>query len=126
MEFNLNKTHVPLLNAQNRVLATKILAGTDLPRANRSAVDGYALKSEETSGATQFKPKIFKLTKKTTTDSSQAKQVWTGNNIPNSADAVVMLENTRIIGDKLEVWSPAARWENISRKGEDVKKEKSL
>ncbi len=89
---------------------------------DRSAVDGYALKSEETSGATQFKPKIFKLTKRTTTDSNQAKQVWTGNSIPNSANAVVMLENTRIIGDKLEVWSPAARWENISRKGEDVKR----
>lgn len=122
MEFNLNKTCVPLLNAQNRVLAARIIADTDLPRADRSAVDGYAVKSVETSGATQFKPKIFKLTKRTVIDSNQARQVWTGNSISNSADAVVMLENTKINGDKLEVWSPAARYENISRRGEDVKK----
>jgi molybdopterin molybdotransferase len=122
VEFNLNKTCIPLLNAQNRVLAARVIADTDLPRADRSAVDGYAVKSAETSGATQFKPKIFKLTKGTIIDSNQARQVWTGNSISSSADAVVMLENTRINGERLEVWSPVTRWENISRKGEDVKK----
>ena len=122
VEFTLKKTRVPLLNAQNRVLSTKIIANTDLPRADRSAVDGYALKSEKTLGATQTKPKIFRLTRENVSDSNQAKKISTGNNVPHSADAVVMLENTKLVGDKVEVWSPVARWENVSRKGEDLKK----
>ncbi len=120
-EFNLKKTSLPLLKAQNRVLSSDIIAQTDLPRTDRSAVDGYAVNSKETSGATQFKPRVFGLIDLDTIRPNQAKQIWTGNTIPRNADAVVMLENTKIVQNRVEVWNPATRWENVSRKGEDMK-----
>jgi molybdopterin molybdotransferase len=104
------------------VLSSHIIANTDLPRTDRSAVDGYAVKATETIGASQSKPKIFKLTERDAIGPNQAKQIWTGNTIPENADAVVMLENTKTVGKMLEVWSPTTRWENVSRKGEDIKK----
>jgi molybdopterin biosynthesis enzyme len=42
-------------------LAEDITAKEDLPRFDRSAVDGYALKSEDANGASQFKPLFFQL-----------------------------------------------------------------
>lgn len=122
IEFHPNSTSVPLLTAQNRVLSSHIIANTDLPRTDRSAVDGYAVKAKETIGASQSKPKIFKLNERDAIGPNQAKQIWTGNTIPENADAVVMLENTKTVGKILEVWSPTTRWENVSRKGEDIKK----
>jgi molybdopterin molybdotransferase len=52
----------------------------------------------------------------------QAKQVWTGNAIPKGADSVVMLENTRKHDGQIEVWVQSAQGENVSKKGEDIKK----
>jgi molybdopterin molybdotransferase len=122
LEFHPKKKHVSLLDAQNRVLAVDVIAKTNLPRTNRSAVDGYAVNSRETAGATQSKPKIFKLTKNMVMGKNQAKQVWTGNTIPEGSDSVVMLENTKMSGKILEVWNPTIPWENVSRTGEDIRK----
>ena len=122
IKFHPKSTSVSLLTAQNRVLSSHIIANTDLPRTDRSAVDGYAVKATETIGASQSKPKIFKLNERDAIDPNQAKQIWTGNTIPENADAVVMLENTKTVGRILEAWSPMTRWENVSRKGEDIKK----
>jgi molybdopterin molybdotransferase len=113
---------VSLPEALNCVLAEDITAKEDLPRFDRSAVDGYALKSEDASGASQFKPAFFQLTDSVTVSSAHAKQVWTGNAIPKGANAVVMLENTQRRDGKLEVWVQLAPGENVSKKGEDIKK----
>jgi molybdopterin molybdotransferase len=103
-------------------LAESIIAKEDLPRFDRSAVDGYAIKAEDTIGASQFKPKIFKITENEKIRSKLTKQVWTGNPIPKGANAVVMLENTKKIDDKIEVWIPVTPGENVSKKGEDIQK----
>jgi molybdopterin molybdotransferase len=113
---------VPLEQALNRVLAEDIRADEDLPRFDRSAVDGYAVKAEETTGATQLKPKTFRLTIRENVESGEAKQVWTGNTIPKGTDTVVMLENTKKRDDKIEVWVSVTPGENVSKSGEDVRK----
>lgn len=116
---------IPLTEAFNRVLAEDLVAQEDLPRFDRSAVDGYAVRAEDTTGASQTKPMLFRLT---TGDQlidvahREAKQVWTGNPIPKGANAVVMLENTKKVDSKIEVWTQAAPYDNISRKAEDIKK----
>ncbi|MEM2994504.1 MAG: molybdopterin molybdotransferase MoeA [Candidatus Bathyarchaeia archaeon] len=115
-------TIIPLGSALNRVLAEDITAKEDLPMFNRSAVDGYAVKAEDTFEASQFKPKTLKITEKPALKSGEAKRVWTGNPIPKGANAVVMLENTRQTGDELEIWVSVAPGENVSKKGEDVSK----
>jgi len=113
---------VPLSDALNRVLAEDVTAADSLPRFDRSAVDGYALNAEATTGASQFKPTLLQLTQSNVVGSEQAKQVWTGNPIPKGADAVVMIENTQKRDERIEVWVQLAPGDNISKKGEDLKK----
>jgi len=113
---------VPLHSALNRVLAENIIARENLPRFDRSAVDGYAVRAEDTFEASQFKPKTLRITDEDEVGSKQAKKVWTGNSIPKGANAVVMLENTNPINGQVEVWVSVTPGENISKKGEDIQK----
>lgn len=117
---------VPLQKVLNRVLAGNIIAKEDLPRFDKSAVDGYALRAQDTTGASQFKPVIFQIAEGEEVDSKQAKQVWTGNPVPKGANAVVMIENTKRRDEELEVWIQLAIGGNVSKKGEDVKKGESV
>ena len=119
---NPQMVEVPLQDALGRVLAEDIVAGEALPRFDKSAMDGYAVKSADLAGASQSKPVVLQLTQANSIETKQAKQVWTGNPIPESADAVVMLENTQKRSEGLEVWSQLAPWTNISKIGEDIKK----
>jgi molybdopterin molybdotransferase len=117
---------VPLNKALNRVLAINLTAKDDLPRFDKSAVDGYAVRAADTTGATQFKPASFRLTEAEEVGANQARQIWTGNPVPKGADAVVMLENTKKRDGELEVWVQLARGGNVSKKGEDVKKGENI
>jgi molybdopterin molybdotransferase len=117
---------IPLTEACNRVLAEDIIAKEDLPRFDRSAVDGYAVRADDSVGASQTKPLLFRLTESdelADTAHREGKQVWTGSPIPKGANAVIMLENTKKQESKIEVWTQAAPHDNISRKGEDTKKD---
>jgi len=123
IEFKQLKTAtVPLNSVLNRVLAENVVAKVDVPRFDRSAVDGYAIEAEETIEATQFKPKVAQLTDKNRIDAGKAKQVWTGNPLPKGANAVVMLENTKRVKEKIQVWSQVTPGENVSKKGEDIQR----
>jgi molybdopterin molybdotransferase len=116
---------IPLTEAFNRVLTEDIVAPEDLPRFDRSAMDGFAVRSEDTTGASQAKPLLFRLTDGDELDDvnhRQSKQVWTGNPLPKGANAVVMLENTKRRDEKTEIWIQAAPFDNVSRRGEDIKK----
>lgn len=118
----LKTVHVHLDSALGRVSAEKIISKEDLPRVDRSAVDGYAVKAEDTVGASQFKPKTLTIADGEEISPKQGKQVWTGNPLPKEANAVIMLENTKRIGAKIEVWTPLTPNENVSKKGEDIKR----
>jgi len=112
----------PLSEALNRVLAADLTVKEDLPRFDKSAVDGYVLKAEDTTGATQFKPVTFQITEAEEVGVKQVQQVWTGNPLPKGANAVVMIEHTKKSDGKLEVSVQLATGGNVSKKGEDVKK----
>ena len=116
------ETLVGLQEALGRVLTEDLIAQEALPRFNRSAMDGYAVKSADLVGASQYKPVILKLTPADCIEAKQAKQVWTGNPLPQGADAVVMLENTQKHDGELDVWNQLAPWANVSEVGEDIKK----
>ncbi len=115
-------TQIPVEEALRRVAAENFVAKTDLPPFNRSAVDGYAIRAENTFEASQFSPKVLKVTQGDRIGKNETRPVWTGNPIPKGADAVVMLEHTKSVQDKIEVWTPLTPGENVSKKGEDVRK----
>lgn len=113
---------IPVQTALKRVLAENFIAETDLPPFNRSAVDGYAVRAEDTFEASQFNPKILKITKCDKVGEKEARPIWTGNPLPKGADAAIMLEHTKKLNDKIETWIPVTPGKNVSKKGEDVRK----
>ena len=113
---------VPLELALERVTAEDVVVDCNLPPFDRSAVDGYAVRAQDTFGASQFSPKTLQLIQNGRIDRNETKQIWTGNTIPRGADAVIMLEYTKLLQDKIEVWAPVTPGENVSKRGEDVKK----
>jgi molybdopterin molybdotransferase len=123
VEFKRPRTlTVPLNLALNRFLAEKVIAEVNVPRFDRSAVDGYAVNSRETIGVTQSKPKVLQLTDDNRIGTKEARQTWTGTPIPEGADAVVMLEDTKLVKNKINIWSQVTPGENVSKKGEDIQK----
>lgn len=118
----LSSERVALENSLGRVSGEDIVAPFDLPSFDRSAVDGYAVRAEDTLEASQFKPKTVKLTQRNNVAKGQAKQVWTGNPLPKDADAVVMLEHTRPVKNGIQIIVSVTPNENVSRRGEDIKK----
>ena len=113
---------VPVQEAYRRVTAKDIIASRDLPPFDRSAVDGYAVKAEDTFEASPFQPKTLKITKKNEIGKGEAKLIWTGNPLPKGSNAVVMIEHTKRLNEnRIAVLKPVAKWQNVSMRGEDVK-----
>jgi molybdopterin molybdotransferase len=122
-------TTVPLTEAYNRVLAEDLIATEDLPRFDSSAVDGFAVRSDDTNGAAFSKPLLFRLTEGEAlqdTAHREAKQVWKGSPIPQGANSVVNKENTQKKDGKIEVTTQVSPKDNIIRKGEDLKKDETV
>ena len=121
----LDSESVRIENAVGRVTAKNVIAPVDLPSFDRSAVDGYAVKAEDTLEASQFKPKTLKLIKKGTVKKGQTQRIWTGNIMPKGADSVTMLEYANIVKSQVQITVSVTPGENVSRKGEDIKKGKT-
>jgi len=115
----LDSERIPIHEALGRITAQDIRAKYNLPPFDRSAVDGYALKAKDTFGVSAFKTKIFKLTKGKI-HKNEARTIWTGNPLPEGADAVVMLEYTKKFEDKIELATSVTPGRNVSKMGEDV------
>jgi molybdopterin molybdotransferase len=126
----LGTERVHLADALGRVLARKVVAPHDSPPFNRAAMDGYALKGENTFGASQTNPIYFKLTGKVLTGKTldlrihefEAARIMTGAPMPEGSNAVAMFEYVKEIGEEIEVLKPVTPGKNVSLKGEDVKK----
>jgi molybdenum cofactor synthesis domain-containing protein len=114
----------------DRVLAEDIVADISVPPFDRAAMDGYAVRAEDTFGATQLKPKSLRLTEilhagqtsNRIMEEGECIQIATGSPIPKGADAVVMVEFTQKEGENVSVAKPVYPGENISPKGEDIEK----
>ncbi len=112
---------IPLKHALRRVLAVDFKADADLPPFDRSTVDGYAVRAEDTYSASEIEPIRLTITKDRIS-AGKARRVWTGAPLPSGANAVVMLEYAREAHDHVEVYKPIAPGDNISRRGEVARK----
>jgi len=113
------------------VLAEDVYSDYDVPAFDRSAMDGYAVRSVDTVGASTNSPLIFKVAGTSEMGAishvvlrkSNVVKISTGAPLPEGADAVIMLEYTRDLGrDRIEVYRPVTPYENASKRGEDIKK----
>ena len=125
---------IPVETAIGRTSAEQIRSKLDLPRWNQSAMDGYALKADETHHASTSAPVNLVVTGSLYPSSkaqprlsaSTAYNTATGAPIPVGADAVVKVEETRLEGDHVSILRPITRWKNVFVKGEDFAKGKVL
>ena len=113
---------VPLADADGRVLAEPIDAPAPVPGYDRAAMDGYAVRAEDTFGASDRSPAV--LRERDRDDGSiapgEAVRVHTGSALPDGADAVVMIEHVETVGDEVETFDAVAAGENVGEAGEDV------
>jgi molybdopterin molybdotransferase len=110
-------------DALNRVLAEDVHSPVDSPPFNRAAMDGYAIRGEDSFGATPNNAVLLKiLQKRREIGAGEGFPIQTGMPIPKGSNAVVMLEYTKERGSNLEIFKPVTPGKNVSFKGEDVKK----
>jgi molybdenum cofactor synthesis domain-containing protein len=121
---------IELDSAAGRVCAEDVVAAADVPPFDRSAMDGYAVRSLDTARASPATPACLRLRGVTYTGdaaagalaSGECVEVATGAPLPPGADAVVMVERTRRPSPgAIEIMETAAPGQHVGRRGGDVR-----
>jgi len=101
-------------DALGRVTAGPVFARISAPSYHSAAMDGIAVKAEDTYGTTEKTPGYLKIGR-------NAEWINTGQALPEGCNAVIMIEKVHQIDDvNLEILSPAYPWQNIRKVGEDI------
>ena len=111
--------------ALNRVLAEDVCSPIDSPPFDRAAMDGYAIRGEDSFGASPDNPLFLKKVKKTKeveVGEGECLVIQTGMAMPKGSNAVVMLEYTKDRGEEVEIFRAVTPGKNVSFRGEDAKK----
>jgi molybdopterin molybdotransferase len=122
---------VPLRAAAGRVLAASVVSDVDVPGFDRATMDGYAVVSESTEGATAYNRVALKVIGDALPGSpfprpvgrGEAVRIMTGAPIPSGADAVLpaeFVESESSTSDRVSAIADVSRWKNVGRCGEDV------
>jgi molybdopterin molybdotransferase len=125
---------VALGDAAGRILAADVTADVDIPGFSRSTVDGYSLRASDTVGASESIPAILKNkgrvgmgeTAGISVEPGTCVYVPTGGEVPEGADAMVMIEHTDQIGNEVLVHRTVAPGDNIMARGEDFQENESV
>ena len=120
---------VPLDRAHGRVLAQEAIATADVPPFSRAAMDGYAVRAEDTTGASPARPAVLTRIEQVFTGQMPQRtlrpgeciEIATGAPMPSSADSVVMVEETSADGSRIQIFAAAKEGQNIGRQGADIK-----
>jgi putative molybdopterin biosynthesis protein len=120
---------VPLDAALGRVLAADVISPVDVPSFDRSNVDGFAVMSEDTFGASEEVPRTVELGEETIHTGivpttvirpGTAVEIATGGMVPRGADAVVMVEHAEINGRRLRIARATTPGSGVSFAGTDI------
>jgi molybdopterin molybdotransferase len=120
---------VNILEAQGRVIAENIFATRDIPPADNSAMDGYALRSADIKEATKRNPIILKIIEdipagkipRKKLKKGEAARIMTGAVLPQGADAVVRQEDAEKNGQTVSIFTAAPIGCDIRFAAEDVR-----
>jgi len=123
----LDNEFIDILEARGRTLARDIYSDMDIPPFNKSAMDGFACRSNDLKKANVildiiedipagfFSKKIIK--------NGQCARIMTGACLPKAADTVVRVEDTKFIDKfRVKILKTAKKNENLCQKAEDIKK----
>tara|TARA_R110001599_G_scaffold353790_1_gene597732 strand:- start:16838 stop:18025 length:1188 start_codon:yes stop_codon:yes gene_type:complete len=112
---------VALIDALGAVLAENIVAGVAVPGDDNSAMDGYALRAEDSG-------RPLRISQRIAAGSSggepllpgTAARIFTGATVPEGADAVVMQEDCREKNGIVTISAPVTHGQNIRPRGQDI------
>lgn len=121
---------VPLRDCAGRVLASEVVAEVDVPAFPRAAMDGYALRGEESFGAGAYEPISFELIGSSLpgapfagrVEPGRAVRIMTGAPLPEGADAVAMAEVCAERAGRVEISEPVAPKKHVGAIGEDIRR----
>jgi molybdopterin molybdotransferase len=119
---------VNLLDALGRVIGEDVYAGRAIPPKDNSAMDGYALRAGDTRGASEETPAILEVVEEIPAGSipekrigpGQAARIMTGAPVPEGADAVIRMEDSRKEDGRVAILVGAEVGQDIRRAGGDV------
>ncbi len=123
------RERVVLVEANGRALAVNVTSARDVPPFARAAMDGYAVRAEDTFGASRFEPRSLAVVEKVYTgqvptrrvEPGTSAEIATGAPMPEGADAVVMVEETeRAEGGEVRIFTPVYPRQNVGRQGADI------
>ena len=105
---------VPVEEGLNRITAQPVWAKISSPHYHAAAMDGAAIRAEDTDGASETSPVQLRI-------GEQAQWIDTGDPLPSSFNAVVMMEHIQPIEEGvIEIMSPVAPWQHVRLMGEDI------
>lgn len=126
----------PILDCLGQVLADDVFSTIDVPPADNSAMDGYAVRAEDTEGATESSPRHLTVVDelaagtvpRTQVAPGTAIRIMTGAHLPDGADTVVQFEHTDEISRRscgaglaqIGILWPVKKGLNVRRRGEDI------
>ncbi|MCL7945589.1 gephyrin-like molybdotransferase Glp [Marinobacter sp. ATCH36] len=113
---------VALTNSLDRVLARDYTVPADVPPADNSAVDGYAVRAGDLSSDAML-PVSGRVAAGEAPGSLQpgtAVRIFTGSEIPAGADSVVMQERVSVADDGITIDALVSEGQNIRRRGQDL------
>jgi len=132
----LEREEKPILECLGQVLAEDIFSTINIPPYDNSAMDGYAVRAEDTHGASRSSPMTLTIIGEVAAGYVPQKEVkqgtairiMTGAPLPRGADAVVQFENTDEAshktppraGSSIAILHPADKGLNVRRQGEDI------
>lgn len=119
---------IPAPESPRRVLASAVVAPIAIPAFDRAAMDGYAVRGEETFGCDRLNPACLRVIGESrpgagysgVVHAGEAVRIMTGAPLPAGADAVVKVESTRDAAGQVQITEPTPPGRHVGRRGEDV------
>ena len=124
------REEISLSHALNRVLACDLHANMSIPPFDKSPLDGYALRGEDTKKAREENPIALQIIEEVPAGKmpeekvilGTAAKILTGAPIPEGANTVIRYEDTRWDKDYVYIYNPVNPDSNVIYKGEEVEK----
>jgi molybdopterin molybdotransferase len=124
--FRLDNERVDLSESLGRILAEDIFSDMDMPPFDKSAVDGFACMLENLS-INSMTLEIIEIIPAGTVPQKallpgQCSKIMTGAMVPSGADCVIMVEDSKMVGEQQVTVTPITSGNNICYRGEDIRK----
>ena len=127
---------VPVFESLGRIIKDDVIAQENIPTFDSSHMDGYAIRSSDVTNASKKNPVVLKISRSESTlgilprhilKKGEAYRIQTGGYMPLKSDAVIPIENTKIINnDLVEIVEPIEKASFVYSTGSDIKKGKKV